>query len=409
MAGMSSLTRRELLRQKVQSRPAWVLGVFAAFLSYASAGCLSNEYVIPKEELARLAQVPPETRGQRVLVVQSLGDRRGDALEQPVQTDYADGEDQGLPDGDLAVNVGVAIAIDGSPHHRGHGVHAGPSGPGFHSGAAAAPTPPPRPAKTAPRGSSGGGSFSGGGGGGGGDDLAVVAIIVVAIAVLAAAGLAVTEGVRYDGAVQISPWQPLHLKIPGQGEQVVALGDLQPSQAAAAESATVMDDEGWGMNRVERRPLDRKGLAFKVDVGGLQSLCACYSVAGVGSHIQLGYFPHHRLGLLASLSLAGGTDDFGHTFQRHSVGAEVQWFPLNLWRLHLGGFGHVGSQYASDEEAGSRSGLAWGGGAILELALTTRLALMFRGDWTTAKVGRPAAGGESWNDSSMITGGLAIY
>jgi hypothetical protein len=234
----------------------------------------------------------------------------------------------------------------------------------------------------------------------------VIAIIIVAVAVLAAAGLAVTEGLRYDGAVQMFAGQPVHLTDTSGAERVVPLGDLVPADAAQSVSAEVMDDEGWGLRFLNRRPLDRKGFAFKVDVGSLQSLCACYSAAGFGSNIQFGYFPHHRLGLLANLSLGGGTDPLGHTFQRHSISGEMQWFPLDLWRFHLGAFGHGGVQYAKDLSPGWRTGPAFGGGAILEFSLTTRLSLMARGDWTTA---RTAPDGTSWADTALITGGLAIY
>jgi hypothetical protein len=184
---------------------------------------------------------------------------------------------------------------------------------------------------------------------------------------------------------------------------VVALADLVPADAAQSVSAEVMDDEGWGVQRLERRPLDRKGFAFKVDMGSLQSLCACYTAAGFASNIQFGYFPHHRVGVLANLSLGIGSDSLGNTFQRHSISAEVQGFPLSLWRFHLGAFGHAGQQFAKDTN--SREGVALGGGLLLELSLTTRLALMARGDWTTAHT----APDGSWASTSMITGGLAVY
>src|SRR5262245_605710 len=45
-----------------------------------AAGCLSHEYRISRPELERLAQLPPEARGQRVRVVQLLGERRADAV-----------------------------------------------------------------------------------------------------------------------------------------------------------------------------------------------------------------------------------------------------------------------------------------------------------------------------------------
>jgi len=61
----------------------------------------------------------------------------------------------------------------------------------------------------------------------------VIAIIIVAVAVLAAAGLAVTEGLRYDGAVQMFVGQPVHLTDVAGAERVVALGDLVPADAGA--------------------------------------------------------------------------------------------------------------------------------------------------------------------------------
>ena len=73
--------------------------------------------------------------------------------------------------------------------------------------------------------------------------------------------------------------------------------------------------------------------------------------------------------------------------------------------LHLGGFGHGGVQVARDE-FGTRTGQAWGGGAILEFALTTRLALTGRVDYTIA---RTSPENQAWASTSMLTAGLAIY
>jgi hypothetical protein len=427
---------------RCKASPGLVLAVLGTFFSYASSGCLSNRYLIPPQELARLAQLPPETRGDRVLVVQALDERRSEAIEPrppaaaapaatvpPAYPAPPDSEvptaaaqaapvdayaEAPSPEANVGVQIGVDILVepDGpfGPHSargRPHGFNPGRSAGGSLSGRAP-PVPAPRPASGFRPSAGGDGTFGSlpQAGNGGKDEMVVIAIIIVAIAVLAAAGLAVTEGVRYDGAVQMFAGQPVHLKDASGAERVVALGDLVPADAAQSVSAEVMDDEGWGLRLLGRRPLDRKGFAFKVDVGGLQSLGTGYSAAGFGSNIQFGYFPHHRLGVLANLSLGGGNDPLGHTFQRHSVSGEVQWFPLDLWRFHLGGFGHAGVQYAKDAAADWRSGAAFGGGLILEISLTTRLTLMARGDWTTA---RTAPDGKSWADSMLITGGLAIY
>ncbi|HEY7376733.1 MAG TPA: hypothetical protein VIF57_31530, partial [Polyangia bacterium] len=50
------------------------------FFAPVAAGCISNEYVIPPEELNRLVMTPPEVRGQHVHVIQELGSRRADAV-----------------------------------------------------------------------------------------------------------------------------------------------------------------------------------------------------------------------------------------------------------------------------------------------------------------------------------------
>jgi len=207
--------------------------------------------------------------------------------------------------------------------------------------------------------------------------------IIAAGPVTDMASLAVTEGLRYDGFVQLHPEQPVHLKSSAGAQRTLPLAALTPADVAVTQEALVMDNEAFGFRFDHRRALDRKGFAFKVDFGSLDSLCGCYSAAGLASNIQVGYFPHHRFGLLGTLTLGGGTNALDQTFQRHSANLEAQFFPLQAWRIHLGGFGHGGMQVARDE-FGTRTGPAWGGGAILEFALTTRLALTGRMDYTIA-------------------------
>ncbi|HLU65297.1 MAG TPA: hypothetical protein VKZ63_03440, partial [Kofleriaceae bacterium] len=47
--------------------------LFIAALAVAASGCPSANHRIRHEQLASLSQAPPETRGQRIEVVQSLG------------------------------------------------------------------------------------------------------------------------------------------------------------------------------------------------------------------------------------------------------------------------------------------------------------------------------------------------
>jgi hypothetical protein len=232
-------------------------------------------------------------------------------------------------------------------------------------------------------------------------------VFLVVIAVLATIGLVATEGARYDGSVAMYPWQPVHLKDANGQERDVPLAQLTPMDVSATTKAEVMDDEGWGMLRLGRRSLDRRGFAFKMDLGSMVSSCSCLHADGVAANLQFGYFPHHRLGLLADWSPAGGSDSDGKSFYRHNLNFEAQFFPLDLWRIHLGGFGHAGVQYAFDASGGTRNGAAYGGGLILEVSLTTRLALTARADYTTARL---APGGQqAWAGSEMFTAGVAIY
>ena len=51
---MTTHRRRALLVPRCKASPGLVLAVLGTFFSYASSGCLSNRYLIPQQELARL-------------------------------------------------------------------------------------------------------------------------------------------------------------------------------------------------------------------------------------------------------------------------------------------------------------------------------------------------------------------
>ena len=80
----------------------------------------------------------------------------------------------------------------------------------------------------------------------------------------------------------------------------------------------------------------------------------------------------------------------------------MQFFPLLAGPLALGGFGHAGLALAGDSESGLVNGPVLGGGVLLELALSTRLAFALRGDWNAMKL-------DGWSNHGSITAGLAIY
>jgi len=396
------------LRKQV---PALV--AFAAFLSFACGGCLSNEYVIPKTELARLAQLPPEQRGQNVQIVQEIGDRRAEAIDTtqpPPPQENPQGQGYGPPPAGYVeegpeAHVGVAVIIAPFPP-----VPMGPPLPGPGMGPRALPGPrgpvgavPGRAAPVAPHGPRS--PAAGGSKLGGGNSKNDLAALIIAVALVATVGMIATEGARYDGGVAMYPWQLVHLKDANGQEREVPLAQITPADVASASQAKVMDDEGWGFMRLGRRPLDRQGFAFKMDLGGLHSSSSSLSASGVGTNVQLGYFPHRTFGLLGAWAFSGGSDVDGKSYYRNNLDLEAQFFPVSVWRLHLGGFGHGGVQYANDASSGTRNGAAFGGGLILELALTTRLALTARADYTSAHV----APGGGWAGTEMFTAGVAIY
>jgi hypothetical protein len=386
--------------------------VALAFAVQATSGCLSNEYRIPKEELARVVQLPPSARGERVRVLQELGERRGEPVpagRPPAPWVGPRGPEtavilEGEPEPELQVDTGFDLHLDGGRY--------GQAAPPGHGGGWRAPGPAPG---GSPRGGAGGvmahtgEAVMKGGGSGKGEEVAVLAVVLATLAVFTAVGLAASEGARFDGYTQMRPEQPVHLKNAAGEELHLPLAALTVDQVALATEATVKDDEGYGLRLLDRRPLDRVGPTFKVTLGPLFEGPAAddarhESLSGFSSTIQVGGYFTPGLGLVASLSLGGGSDSTGRTFQRHSVGAELQALPLRAGPLALGGFGHAGLQLvgAGDDFT---SGPAFGGGLLLELAMSTRLAFTLRGDWTSTRLYERSG----WLGNGAVTAGLAIY
>ena len=213
-----------------------------------------------------------------------------------------------------------------------------------------------------------------------------------------------TEGVRYDGNMAMDSEQPVHVKDAKRLQHEVPLARLTPEDAAAATQAYVRDGEGRSMLRLERRPLDRKGLAFKMDLGGFYTWNG-YPTHGPGLNLQFGVFPHHRVGILLGWAFSTGADFNHHAVTRHVLFVETQVFPVGLWRVHPGLFAHVGLASADANNA-SYGGDAFGGGLIIEIALTTRLSLTLRAAHTLAQYANEE---EGWASVSTFTGGVAIY
>jgi hypothetical protein len=409
-------------------------------LTYSVSGCLSNQYVIPKPELERLAQLPPQTRGERVQLVQKIGDRRAPPIPPGGPPPWQGGPPPSHYPGEVGyhdhshvvVHTGVGFAVPG-PGYGGGRHYAGPPPRATHvappaGAASAAPAAPggaaapvgPGGSAMAQGGAAAGSNMgaqtasSAGRGGLGGqgpssakaEEMAVWAVIAVVAASLAVFGLAFTEGSRFDGYTQMAPGQLIYLKNAAGEQKPVPLGSLTPEDASIATEALVMDDEGYGLRLLERRPLDRQGFAFKLDVGGLGTESLGYGVGGFNGNIQLGYFPQQWLGILGTAALAWGDVPGTGTFSRHRALLEAQLMPVRLGIFNMGVFGHGGMQWSADPgDASARSGPALGGGLLLEFELTTRLALTLRGGWTTARV----QDDPTWRGMGYITAGLAVY
>jgi hypothetical protein len=408
-----------------------------AFFVHVTTGCLSNEYRIPNDELQRLAQTPPEIRGHHVHVVQSLGDRRSEALPYhaplPPPPELAPGEgDEPIADDEWAGDdsgARIDINIDGSGSGRVHHVYRAPGGVRGNPPSGWRGNPPSGVRGNPPSGwrgsppsggghggvahgggggvhvgGGGGGSSSGGGGGGGGGEvLLVIAVVLAVVAVVAGVSLVASEGMRFDGYAELAPEQTIHLK----GESVgsnhdVALAELTPRDAQMAVEATVKDDEDFGLGLGNRAPLDRRGLAFKVEMGSSDFNLGLQEVAGMASQIQIGGFFTRSAGLMLDIGLSGGSLCCSSLFQRHSLALEAQVFPWSVGPLWIGAFAKGGAAIANDSVS-TQTGPMFGGGALVEVALTTRLALSFRAGANAAHFD------DGWSTAGTLTGGISIY
>jgi hypothetical protein len=411
-----------------------------AFFLPVAAGCVSNEYVIPKDELMHQAQMPLAARGQRVRVVQGLGDRRGypvppspappvpiaetagvepppdvEPLGEPSpsgpQADAAEPAPDELAEGsDDQVDLQLDGGGDGQRTVRHAPAPRGARGPIQASHAWRGP------GRVAPRaGHAGGGSGTGGGhwggglggggggGGNGGDALVVLAVIAVVVGVVVGVCLVSGEGIRFDGYVRLAPEQPIHLKDSAGRTRDLSLAALSPDDVAATVEAKIMDDEGFGIERLDRMPLDRRGGVFKLDSGATTFGLGPESFSGPTATIQFGYFFTRKLGLLANIALGGATDDQGTVVTRHTFGLELQSLPLEKGRLHAGGYLDAGFALAGTTTNDVVSGPAGGGGALVELDLTSRMALTLRAGANLAHLD------DGWSPAAAATIGVAVY
>jgi hypothetical protein len=402
----------------------------AAFFVQTTSGCVSNEYRIKKDELQRLSQLPPGERGTSVRIGQKLGSRRGDAVEAPqVYQPTTVYSSESYVDTSYDPNLRIVIDAGG---RRSSGAALSPGAPGTYRATppSAAPatggfrgTPageitmgPSKGAWRSPSSGGGGGGGGGGfnlgggsGGGNGGDALIVLAVVVIVGAAVATIALAASEGMLFEGHAEMSPDQVIHLE--GRyGQKDVRLSELTSDDVALADSALVMDDEGYGLRTLDSAPLDRTGGVFRFELGAGSFNVGDLRASGFSSHVGVGYFPAPKLGILLDLGLGLGSPDpsccvgpiSSDTIGRYSLGAELQALPLGLGPLHLGAYAGGGAVLAGPPGA-REAGPMGAAGALLELDLTSHMSLAVRAGGSTASL--PSG----WSSAGTLTGGLAIY
>jgi hypothetical protein len=312
----------------------------ALVVALAAPGCTASTYKISQGELARLAATSPATRGQSVAVRQQAPWDDEPPAAQPIGADAQ------------LIIIGPNIEIGGG-------------------------------------GRGGRGSGGGGGGGGGGKnapkagegaDAKATAIAIVVIAVTAVVVMAVVEGQRWAGHVQLNPMHPVHLFLKDGNYAVVPLAQIDPQLAAYTDTAMVRASEGpW--YTLDREPLDRRGLSYTVLLGVTQSVSADGRLGtGPTAHIQLGYFMSQQLGILADLVFGWRQNRVNATLFDTRASLEAQYWPVALGPVHGGVFGDIGVAQRIEDgiPGGNSSGVAFSGGAQLQLDLTTFLGLTAR-------------------------------
>jgi len=349
-----------------------------------ATGCGSNSYEIKSGELARLAQMAPEARGQKVRLSQDMTEA-----------------DVGPPE---PVQEGTAIVffpqpnIYGPERRRYYQYGGGGSGPDWNGGIRSGGAPHGTASTTT---SSGGGGHSGGSGGDA-KGYAVVAI-VVAVTILVAA--AAVEGSRFDGYAQLHPMQPVHLFGKDGGYTVLPLAWIDPQTAQWADHAIVRATEG-PMNFLERAALDRPGFSYALMTGlGTYRSYDGSTDNGAATEIQLGYWPDQKIGIMGSVFFGWRNNDVGDTLFESRYTLQVHTYPIQTGPLHLGLYGGGGEAYRWEDYgpnmpgAGNAGSLALVGGALLQLDINTRLAI-------TGRFGMTYAHEEQMSDALI---GLSVY
>ncbi len=333
-------------------------------------GCATNTYEIPHKELVRLAQTPPEARGNKVRVVQEIGSG----------TTVADTQEVGPQ---TQIIFMPRFTIFTSPRYDRRRGHLGHGGGGITH------------------------SSGGGGGGGSADDGKALAIAVIVIAAVGLFVLAGVEGSRYDGFVQLHPMHPVHLIGKDGSYTVMPLAWIDPDAAAWTDKAIVRPNDGpW--HELGRAPLTRWGGTLGL-YGGTGTLRSARGDNGAGPAftIQGGYFFNQYIGLMGDIMFAWRANATNDTLFESRYMLELQMMPLQLGILHAGGYVAGGLAYRlEDGVAGGNDGsTAYSAGGQLQLDVNTRIAITARLGVTKAH----EASGFGLDRMTDLIFGLSVY
>jgi hypothetical protein len=381
--------------------------LFAAF-AIATSGCLSTSHEVPRQELRRLAEQDPAHRGEAVRVVQlyanqahepppDRGPRAGasvhvhvsggartrrapprESRQQPAQRDHRQQE------------PAQRDHRQQEPAQRDHRQQE--PAQRDHRQAESETQSQQGSSQTSPRrASSRDGEAA--------DSAASARRLLIAAGVVAGA-LAISRGSRYDGWVDLADDHPIHLVGPRGEYDWVPLSQLSLDDATWARRAYIRPDDGR-IQRLGRRPLHRNKWTYSFLLGGgLVPVLDASPASGFLGRFDIGFFPAHEVGIGLDFAFGWTEDSQGATIYDSRTALQLQAFPFQANRLHGGFFvqGGVASLIDDGIQQRSSTGL-FGGGALLQLGLTTTLAL-------TARAGMTRAHGENLGD---FTVGISVY
>jgi hypothetical protein len=316
----------------------------AAAVLLPSLGCLSQSYEVSAPELARIAGLPAEERGEHVRVTQ--------------QTSFGnDLSDVTLPsaDADVALWIASDASVDPSGERRRHASSLDSALDVDDDDDAA-------------------------------EKALAVAVVVVATAATAAVTVGITEGARFDGWVRAPEQHPVLLVDRWGRRRWQRLASLSEDELSDVDHG-VLADFSDDLEPIERHPLDREGFVYQLEFGAEPAPFDGPSLAFSGRG-GLGFMPSQRYGVLlgAAFSTArAGAEPLpaGDTTLSldHRVFLQGEAWPVSEGRWHLGPYAELGYAWAlADHSFGSRaaSGPMLALGAALQLDWTTRLALTLR-------------------------------